>query len=132
MEKYTNDEISIINANEPINNINNSLVDSIVKKMLHNKEYESLVNFYNTLYDFSILDLSEISDNLIKGNEFECIAFFLNNEDVLYFLPSEEKKKLKNFLNVKEISIKLNEPYNYYKDLLFKQGFIIFPSDIKK
>lgn len=48
------------------------------------------------------------------------------------FLNEEEKDKLKTFLNVQEINIKLNNSYEYYYKLLFKQSVRIRHSNSKR
>ena len=122
MKKYTNEEIRLINSlNKPIYNIDMNLVNLIVDKMLKNHEYFNLLCFLNNLYDFAELPES-IVDKLIMENNKECIAEFLENENILYFLNPEDKKRLKDYLNVQEINIKLENTYDYYYKLLYKQG----------
>ena len=132
MKNYTEDEKKLINSlNRPIENIDKSLVNSIVDKMLYNNNYEGLLNFLNTLNDFADVP-NDIVDKLLKTNNKECVAEFLDNEKFLYFLNSEEKNKLKSFLNVHEINIKLENTYDYYYKMLYKQGIRNCHNDILK
>lgn len=129
MKNITTEELKIINSlNKPIDNIDMSLVNSIINKLLDSKNYIELINFLNNLHDFSTIP-SNILDILLNSDK-ECIASLLENEDILYFLTEEEKDRLKNKLSVSEANIKLNESYDCYYDLLFKQG--IRPRDEKK
>ena len=122
MEIYTEEEMDLINSlNKSINNIDNKIVDSIINKMIANSEYEELIAFLNNLNDFGEVP-KNIIDKLIDTDNKECISTLLENESILYFLTKEEKKKLKDFLNVSEVNIKLDKPYDYYYQLLFKQG----------
>ena len=128
MEKYTEEEINLINSIcKPIDNIDMVLVNSIVNKLLSKKEYEELIDLLNTLFDFAEIP-KNIVDKLIEENNKECVSVFLENEDSLYFLTNEEKNKLKEFLNVCEVNIKLKESYDYYYNLLFKRGIRHFKS----
>ena len=128
MKSYTQKEKNLINSlYRPIDDVDESLIESIVDKMLYSNDYEELIHFLNTLYDFANVP-NNIVDKLINENNKECIRVFLENEDNLYFLSEYEKNKLKKFLNVYEVNIKLKEPYDYYYDLLFKQGFRSFKS----
>ena len=132
MKNYTEDEKKLINSlNRPIENIDKSLINSIVDKMLYNNNYEGLLNFLNTLNDFADVP-NDIVDKLLKTNNKECVAEFLDNENFLYFLNLEEKNKLKSFLNVHEINIKLENTYDYYYKMLYKQGIRNWHSDILK
>lgn len=132
MKKYTDKEINLINSlNKPINNINKDLVISIINKMLQNSDYYKLICLLNNLYDFSEIPIN-IVDRLISDDDKACIAEFLENEDVLYFLSEQEKNRLKEFLNVKKINIKLNNTYDYYDRLLYKQGIRNWNSDTFK
>ena len=94
---------------------------------MNNKNFEELIHFLNSLNDFAKVP-ENIVDRLINLNNKECISIFLENEDILYFLNANEKNKLKKFLNVYDVNIKLKESYNYYYRLLFKQGFRHFKS----
>ena len=121
MEKYTNEERSLIdNLNKPTNNINMTLVESIVNKLLLNKECMELIHFLNNLYDLAEMP-NDIVAKLIKENNKECVSIFLENENILFFLTNVEINKLKSFLNAHEVNIKLKESYDYYYNLLFKQ-----------
>ena len=132
MNKYTADELNLVNSlNEPIKNIDINLVNSIIDKMIFNGNYEELIAFLNNLYDFANVTIN-IVDKLISNDNKECISFFLDNEDILYFLVDEEKNKLKAFLDVHEINIKLNESYDYYYKLLYKQGIRIWDSHTRR
>lgn len=122
MEKYTEEERILISLNRPIENVDESLINSVVDKMLYNNDYENLIYFLNTMYDFAKIP-NNLIDNLIKDNNKECISIFLENDEILYFLSENEKNKLKKVLNVHEVNIKLEKSYDYYYDLLFKQGF---------
>ena len=121
MEKITAEEEMIISVNEPIKNIDTNLIKTIEIKMLKNKDYAKLNDFYNTLYDFSDYNLSYIADMLIERDEKKCISIFLDNNS-LYFMEKENIDKLKNFLNIYEINVKLFEHYDYYYKLLFSHG----------
>lgn len=128
MKKFTCDEMSFLNSlNSTLDKVDNNLINSLVNKMLQNKDYEELITLLNSLYDFSEVSLA-IADRLIIDNNKECISVFLEKEDILYFLTDEEKSKLKAFLNVSEVNIKLVESYEYYYNLLFKQGVRLFKS----
>ena len=128
MKNYTEEEKNLIKSlHEPIDDINEALVSSIVDKLLDNKDFEELIHFLNSLYDFAKVP-ENIVDRLISDNNKECIAIFLENEDFLYFLSDDEKNKLKEFLNVYEVNIKLEKTYDLYYELLFKQGFRHFKS----
>ena len=132
MKEFTKIEENLINSlNKPIDNIDMNIVNSIVSKMLDNREYYKLICFLNNLYDFAKVP-SNIVDKLILDNNKECIAEFLNNEDILYFLSEEEKNKFKDFLNVCEVNIKLENNYDYYYKLLYKQGIRSWHSNIDK
>jgi hypothetical protein len=132
MNKYTNEEIDLINSlNKPIDNLDMSLVNSIVDKMLRNNDFEKLINFLNSLYDFAKIPKS-IVDILIQTDNKECISVFLENESVLYFLTTEEINSLKNYINVPEVNIKLTESYDYYYKLLYKQGIRSWHNNINK
>lgn len=123
MKDYTEEEKILINSlNRPIDNIDDTLVSSIVDKLLNNKDFEELIHFLNSLYDFAKVPRN-IVDKLINENNKGCISIFLENEDILYFLSTDETNKLKKFLNAYEINIKLKKSYDYYYKLLFKQGF---------
>lgn len=128
MKDYTDEENNLINyLHEPIDNIDETLVSSIIDKLFDNKDFEKLIHFFNSLYDFAKVP-ENIVDKLINKNNKECIAIFLENENILYFLNNDEKNKLKEFLNVYEVNIKLEESYDFYYKLLFKQGFRYFKS----
>lgn len=128
MEEFTNKELAFINSiNEPITNIDNDLVNTIINKMIINKEYEELICFLNSLNDFAQVP-SRLVNRLIDDNNKECISVFLENIDDLYFFDDLEKQKLKNYLNVKDIFIKLPETYNYYYRLLFSHGVRLWKS----
>ena len=132
MEKYTKEEINLINSlYKSIDEVDMNLINSIVHKMLLNHEYEELIQFLNKLYDFSTIPIN-IIDMLIQTNNKECISVFLENEDVLYFLNFKEKTKLKDFLNVHEINIKLENTYDYYYKMLYKQGIRNWQSNTYK
>ena len=119
---YTEEEKNLINSlNRPIDNINENLVKSIVDKLLENKDFEELIYFFNSLNDFAEIP-NNIVDKLILENNKECIAKFLENEDSLYFLNENDISRLKNFLNVREINIKLEKTYDYYYKFLYNQG----------
>lgn len=119
---YTEEEKNLINSlNRPIDNINENLVKSIVDKLLDNKDFEELIYFFNSLNDFAEIP-NNIVDKLILENNKECIAKFLENEDSLYFLNENDISRLKNFLNVREINIKLEKTYDYYYKFLYNQG----------
>lgn len=119
---YTEEEKNLINSlNRPIDNINENLVKSIVDKLLENKGFEELIYFFNSLNDFAEIP-NNIVDKLILENNKECIANFLENEDSLYFLNEKDISRLKNFLNVREINIKLEKTYDYYYKFLYNQG----------
>ena len=122
MEKYTEEERILISLNRPIENVDESLINSVVDKMLYNNDYENLIYFLNTMYDFAKIP-NNLIENLIKDNNKECISIFLENDGILYFLSENEKDKLKKVLDVHEVNIKLEKSYDYYYDLLFKQGF---------
>lgn len=122
MKKYTDEETNLINSlNKPINNIDMTLVESVVNKLLLNKDCVELIYFLNALYDFAEIP-KDMVDKLIVENNKECISIFLENEDILYFLTNAETNKLKSFLNVNEVNIKLRGSYDYYYNLLFKKG----------
>ena len=128
MQDYTEEENNLINSLcKPIDNIDETLVRSIIDKLMNNKNFEELIHFLNSLNDFAKVP-ENIVDRLINLNNKECISIFLENEDILYFLNANEKNKLKKFLNVYDVNIKLKESYNYYYRLLFKQGFRHFKS----
>ena len=128
MKKYTEEEKKLINSlNRPIDNVDETLVSSIVDKLLDNKDFEKLIHFFNYLHDFAKVPRN-IVDKLINENNKECISIFLENEDILYFLSTDEKNELKEILNAYEVNIKLKESYDYYYKLLFKQGFRLFKS----
>ena len=119
MKAYTEEEKNLIKSlNRPIENINETLVSSIVDKLLDNKDFEELIQFFNSLYDFAEVP-KNIVDKLILENNKECIAEFLENEDSLYFLNKSEINRLKNFLNVREINIRLEKDYDYYYKFLY-------------
>lgn len=119
---YTEEEKNLINSlNRPIDNINENLVKSIVDKLLENKDFEELICFFNSLNDFAEIP-NNIVDKLILENNKECIAKFLENEDSLYFLNKNDISRLKKFLNVREINIKLEKTYDYYYKFLYNQG----------
>ena len=131
MKTYTDEEINLINSLcKPINEIDMNLINNIIDKMLLNGDYEELINFLNSLYDFAEIP-NNIVDKLISENNKKCISIFLENEDILYFLTDEEKNRLKTFLNACEINVKLRETYDYYYKLLFKQGVRIWNCDSK-
>jgi len=122
VEKFTYEESNIINSlDKPIEEINMNLVNSIVNKMLQNSDYEELIKLLNLLNDFAKIP-KNIVCRLIRDNNKEYAFVFLENEDILYFLTNEKKNKLKTFLNVPEVNIKLSESFDYYYNLLFKQG----------
>ncbi len=128
MENYIEEEKNLINSlNRPIDNIDEALVSSIVNKLLDNKNFEELIHFFNSLYDFAKVP-ENIVDRLINENNKECVSIFLENEDILYFLSNDEVNKLKVFLNAYGVNIKLKKSYDYYYKLLFKQGFRHFKS----
>lgn len=132
MKDYTEEEKNLIKSlNRPINNINEALVSSIVDKLLDNKNFEELINYFNSLYDFAVVP-KNIVDKLILENNKECIAEFLENEDSLYFLNKSEINRLKNFLNVREINIRLEKDYDYYYKFLYNQGIRNWQSDTIK
>lgn len=121
MKKYTDKELDFINSfNKPIDNIDMNLVNSILNKMLLNGYYEDLINFLNDLYDFAEIP-NDIVDKLISEDNKKCVSVFLENENQLYFLNDGEKDKLKAFLDVREVNVKLSESYDYYYKLLFEQ-----------
>ena len=123
MKDFTEEENNLIDSLcEPIDNIDQTLVNSIVNKLLDNKNYEELMNFLDSLNDFAEVP-ENIVDKLITENNKECISVFLENEYKLYFFNNEEKNRLKEFLNAYEVNIKLKEPYDFYYKLLFEQGF---------
>src|SRR5574344_2727546 len=122
MEHYNEEELNLIHSNRPIETIDVNLIKSIEIKMHLNKEYNNLLDFYNTLYDFSNFSFKDVADYLIKNDNKECIAYFLENEDLLYFFTKEDINKLKKYLNAYEVNIKLNKDYDYYYKLLFKKG----------
>ena len=77
MKAYTEEEKNLIKSlNRPIENINETLVSSIVDKLLDNKDFEELIQFFNSLYDFAEVP-KNIVDKLILENNKECIAEFL-------------------------------------------------------
>lgn len=122
MKNYTEEEKNLIHSlHKPIDNIDETLISQIIDKMLNNKSFEELIYFLNNLYNFAKVPKNIVA-KLINENNKECISVFLENEDNLYFLINKEKKILKDFLNVYEINIKLEETYDYYYNLLFKQG----------
>lgn len=128
MKKYTKKENNLITSlHEPVDNIDENLVNSIVDKLLNNNDFEGLIHFLNSLYDFAKTP-KNIVDKLINENNKECIAIFLENENILYFLSNDEKNRLKEFLNAYEVNIKLEKSYDFYYKLLFKQGFRHFKS----
>jgi len=122
MEQYTEEESNLIHLSRPIEKIDVNLVKSIESKMHLNKEYDNLIDFYNTIYDFSNYSFKDVADCLIKKENKDCIAQFLENEDSLYFFTKEDINKLKKYLNAMEVNIKLNKDYDYYYKLLFKKG----------
>ena len=129
MKDYTEEEKNLIKSlNRPIDNINETLVSSIVDKLLDNKDFKELINYFNSLYDFAEVP-KNIVDKLILENNKECIAEFLENEDSLYFLNKSEINRLKNFLNVHEINIRLEKDYDYYYKSLYNQGIRNWQSD---
>ena len=129
---YTEEEKNLINSfNRPIDNINENLVKSIVDKLLENKDFEELIYFFNSLNDFAEIP-NNIVDKLILENNKECIAKFLENEDSLYFLNKNDISRLKNFLNVREINIKLEKTYDYYYKFLYNQGVRTWQSNTIK
>lgn len=122
-KNYTKEEKNLIYyLNKPIANINDTLINSIINKMLNNKDFEELIYFLNKLYDFAKIP-KNIVERLINENNKECISIFLENEDSLYFFSDKEKNILKKFLNVYEVNIKLSNTFDYYYKLLFDQGF---------
>lgn len=128
MEEFTNKELAFINSiNEPITNIDDDLVNTIINKMIINKEYEELICFLNSLNDFAQIP-SGIVNKLIDDNNKECISYLLVNIDILYFFDDSEKQKLKDYLNVKNILIQLPETYDYYYRLLFSHGVRLWKS----
>lgn len=130
MENFTNEETNLINSlNKPINYIDMTLVDSIINKILKNNDYYKLLNFFNNLYDFAKIP-ENVVDKLISENNKECIAEFLENESSLYFFNAEEKNKLKTFLNVLEINVRLDKSYDYYYKMLYDQGVRVWHCDI--
>lgn len=130
MENFTNEETNLINSlNKPINYIDMTLVDSIINKILKNNDYYKLLNFFNNLYDFAKIP-ENVVDKLISENNKECIAEFLENEASLYFFNAEEKNKLKTFLNVLEINVRLDKSYDYYYKMLYDQGVRVWHCDI--
>ena len=132
MKDYTEEEKNLIKSlNRPIDNINETLVSSIVDKLLDNKDFEELIHYFNSLYDFAEVP-KNIVDKLILENNKECIAEFLENEDSLYFLNKSEINRLKNFLNVPEINIRLEKDYDYYYNFLYNQGIRNWQSDTIK
>ena len=132
MKAYTEEEKNLIKSlNRPIDNINETLVSSIVGKLLDNKDFEELIHYFNSLYDFAEVP-KNIVDKLILENNKECIAQFLENEDSLYFLNKSEINRLKNFLNVREINIRLEKDYDYYYKFLYNQGIRNWQSDTIK
>lgn len=55
MKNYTEEEKNLISSlNKPIDNIDKSLVNSIIDKMLNKYYYEELIDFLNSLYDFTM------------------------------------------------------------------------------
>lgn len=122
MEQYNEEELTLIHSNRPIEKIDVNLIKSIETKMHLNKEYDNLIDFYNTIYDFSNFSFKNVADCLIKNENKDCIAHFLENEDSLYFFTKEDINKLKKYLNAMEVNIKLNKDYDYYYKLLFKKG----------
>lgn len=132
MKKYTEEEITIIKSlHKTTKNINIDLVNNIINKMLLNNDYEELIIFLNNLHDFTEPPI-DIVEKLISNNNKKCISIFLENEESLYFLTNEEINKLKSFLNVHEINIKLKKTYDYYYKLLYEQDVRIMTADAKK
>ena len=131
MSIYTDDENKLINSLYKENNDKDmNLVNNIINKMLLNNDYEELLHFLNNLFDFANIYIN-IVDRLIKDDNKECISIFLENEDILYFLTNDDKKKLKDYLNINEINIKLSETYDYYYNMLFNQGIRLWNSKAK-
>ena len=61
MKAYTEEEKNLIKSlNRPIENINETLISSIVDKLLDNKDFEELIQFFNSLYDFA-----EVPKNIV-------------------------------------------------------------------
>ena len=132
LDNLTKEELNLINSlNKPINDIDMDLVKQIINKILLNHKYEELLLFLNQLYDFAKVP-DNITDILITSNNKECISVFLENEDGLYFLTSEEINKLKTFLNVHEVNIKLEESYDFYYKLLYNQDIRTWSNDTIK
>lgn len=129
MKKNIDEKINLVkNLCEPIVGLDVNLVNEIIDKMLVNKDYEGIINVLNNLYDFSEIQFN-IVDKLISTDNRECVSVFLSHEDCLYFLSTEEINKLRNFLNVYEVNIKLKESYDYYYKLLFNQNVRIWKND---
>lgn len=128
MLKFTNNELTFINSlNNPITNIDMDLVNTIIDKMIINKQYEELISFLNSLNDFAQIP-SGLANRLIDDNNRECISVFLDNIDILYFFDDLEKQKLKDYLNAISVFIKLPENYDFYYKLLFSRGVRIWKS----
>lgn len=122
MQKFTKRELDFINSlNCPVVHIDNELINSIINKIILNKDYDYLIYLLNALYDFAEIP-QDIVNNLISNNDKKGISIFLDNEKELYFLSKKEVDKLKEFLNVKEAYFKLDKSYDYYYNILFKEG----------
>jgi hypothetical protein len=121
MKEFTNDEKEfIVSLNKPIQDIDINIIKSIINKMIQSKEYKKLIDLLNNLYDFAKIP-NNMVDKLIQNNNKECISIFLENEESLYFSNEKEKNKLKKFLNVSGVNIKLKESYDYYYNILYNQ-----------
>lgn len=120
--KFTKEEIELIKSlHVPVRNVNMILVNSIINKFMLNKEHEKIIYFLNTLNDFAETP-DDFVNKLIKDNNKECIATFLENKSILYFISEKDIKKLEKFIDAYEVNIILDKPYKFYYDLLFKQG----------
>ena len=65
--RYTEKEIAFINSlNSPVSNVDVDLVNSIINKMLINKDYLKLINTLNSLFDFATLTFNSLFSVLSK------------------------------------------------------------------
>ena len=70
MKNYTEEEKNLISSlNKPIDNIDKSLVNSIIDKMLYKYYYEELIDFLNSLYDFNAIITAEGRKDCVEGHK---------------------------------------------------------------
>ena len=110
-------------------NLNLDMINEVIDKIIFSNNYEELFDFLNYLYDFANIP-DDIVDRLINDDKKECVSYFLENEEFLYFLNDKDINKLKKYLDVYEINVKLDKDYDYYYDLLLNQT--VLPWKTKK